>query len=497
MRLADRLLRQRFSGVRVRLAGDLLNDMSLPLLLLAVLVVSLGIVALLVISRNPGLRTIPVAERLVYLFFTVGLVYPVLRYELMSHYRLPSPVVGVWQDLAVLLILVVLLVGPRRPLPVSEKSVWGVSAILLCGVVSSWISPDWVLSLYGARLTYLPMTFFAIGLMLPASSGLVRRIAWYVANLAGLSALFGLTLTYGFPAYWLDVIAFSSQERGWGQDAFARAGGYRMTGTLIDPVSFGFLSALGVISYTCLSFRAKSWARWGAAAGAILSLATCGLSLTRGAWLMVAVGMTITALLAIRNWTHLAKAGMALILISTGLWFAAPEHMVSQAEERLGLTWERTITEGNSQREQMWNDAIDGFFRNPLGFGLGAVGHMAGRFPGRLRPETPLVTDGWYFKLAAEGGAPLVVSFVLFQGVLLLTLWGRLRRAVDSDQRSLVIIVGSVFAGASAMAIGCNLWDLYFASHLMWFLAGLGVRPDTLPVLRPYIRMRLRPYPAH
>jgi len=471
--------------------------MYLPLLLVVVLVVSVGALALLIAARNPRLRTIPLAERLVCLFFTVALIYPVLRYELMSRFHLPSPVLGAWQDLAALVLVAVLLAGRRQPLPMTEKSVWGAAAILVCGAVNALVAPDWILSLYGARLTYLPMAFFVVGLMLPPSPGSTRRISWHMANLAGLSALLGLTLSYAFPAYWLDVIAFSSQDRGWGQDVFARAGGYRMTGTLIDPVSFGFLSAAGVIIYVCLSFQARRSARWGAALGATLCLTACGLSLSRGAWAMAAAGLTITAPFVVRDWARLAKAAVALILLAAVLWFAAPDRTTRQAEDLVMLTWEKTLLEGNSQREQMWDEAVEGFVRKPFGFGLGAVGHTAGRFPERLRPDTPMVTDGWYFKLMAEGGAPLLVSFVVFQALFVFSLWRRLRLEADPDRRLLLIVTGGLFLGASAMAAGCNLWDLYFTSHLMWFLTGLSMQGEARPARKPRARMAmLRPRPA-
>jgi hypothetical protein len=40
------------------------------------------------------------------------------------------------------------------------------------------------------------------------------------------------------------------------------------------------------------------------------------------------------------------------------------------------------------------------------------------------------------------------------------------------------VSVLSIFLGASVQMIASNISDLFFVSHLLWFLIGLGTRND-------------------
>lgn len=423
-----------------------------------------------------------VVRFLVLTFVVIGSVYPVLRVELMARTGLSSSTLGSWQDILSLLLLGVLFlqlrpIQWRQTLPESAMA-----AILACGaasVVTSLYSGTGLTAVgYGIRLTYLPMIYYFAGRSFVVRAENVSAMHRALVLLFTLSALVGLLFSYVFREYWFRIV-IASDERGWGLYTISRMGGFRMTGAMLDPVTFGTICTWGVI----LSLNGLLSLRGTVNKSLLISgLTLCAvgavMSLTRGAWLSLALGLAISLAFSRRRIVTIIALGVAGC---TGIYGLGAIQGDNDAATLLRGTVQKTVNEGNQQRDNMWGKSIEAFVSKPLGYGLGAVGHIGERFREQVPPDAPVITDGWYHKLLAEGGILLLASFCLFQAATLVRLIVQARRRrASAEVRAFRIATLAIFSTAIVQAFASNLWDLFYLSQLLWFVTGLGSRTDIL-----------------
>jgi len=319
--------------------------------------------------------------------------------------------------------------------------------------------------------------------MMPLATRDVRQFHVVLLSVCTLTALSGFILSYGFPDLWTAAVIINSEGRGWGLAAIEREGGLRMTGTLLDPVTFGAISAFGAVFGINLVQGIRNWRKELIVIAMIfLCLSAAILSLSRGAWLQVVVGFLLTLSLSKDRWLFLRPVMVGIVLGGIVLVFTlvfSDKDLRDQMREGTVLisqTWEKTVREGNIQRETMWAETLDGFRRHPMGYGLGQVGHAGERFKEEISSNAPEITDGGYLKILAEGGILLLVSFIFFQAIAIKQLLGKIFRSHGDNLRPFRVSVLCIFLGASLQMIASNISDLFFVSHLLWFLIGLGTR---------------------
>jgi hypothetical protein len=416
-----------------------------------------------------------VAKWLVVSFIVWGIIYPVARIEIIERTGVPSPLLGSWYDVLTFAALVLTLLSNKVRLNADVVTIT-VLGILLLGLVSALNTlvsgGSLTLVLYGARMTYWPMVYYFVGRWLPLSSRDIRRFHWILVIILGASALVGFLLSYVFRDYWIEMVILNAEPRGWGLNAIGRAGGLRMTGTLMDPTLFGTLSAYGVVFSTSLmrTIRCKHQFLIVTVVAYLCLLGTL-LSLTRGAWGALLLSMiSVSALL--RNLKSWLKIFIPIIVIG-GIMIMIPNHL---DKELIIRTWQRTLEERSIQREDMWKDVINSVAKRPIGYGLGTVGHIGERFQYEIPYSAPLITDGWYLKVLAEGGFPLLMSFVFFQWLSLMRMFRLIKRTRD-ETLPFRVATFSIFLGACIQAVPTNIWDLFVVSHLLWLIVGLGTRP--------------------
>jgi len=432
------------------------------------------------VTRHTTLRGWSLIRLLVITFLFIGSVYPVLRIELMERTGLSSSLLGAWQDLIALLLLGMLLLQHRmiqlqRTLP--ELAMAG---ILICGAISGataiFSGIGFMTIAYGIRLTYVPMIYYFAGRSFRITVDDVAAMHRSLVGLLVFSAMTGLLFSYVIPAYWFRIV-IASDERGWGLFTISRVGSFRMTGAALDPVTFGTLCAWGVVlSLTGLRASRTPGNRF----LMILGIATCSIgaimSLTRGAWLALFLGVLVSLLLSAKRLKTIVSLGLAGAAAVVGLNFLPGENSASAI---LSQTLEKTVREGNDQRDEMWDQAGASLFDKPLGYGLGAVGHVGERFRDEVPSDAPIITDGWYHKLLAEGGVPLLVTFVLFLSTTLLRLFVLSRQRSPPTALTAFRIAGlAILATTVVQALVSNLWDLFYLSQLVWFITGLASRTD-------------------
>jgi O-antigen ligase len=290
-------------------------------------------------------------------------------------------------------------------------------------------------------------------------------------------------LSYVARDYWVNLVISNSAERGWGLSAIAREGGLRLTGTFLDPTAFGLYCSIGtILSVSGLLYLDSPWRR----RLMMLSAAICALgsllSLSRGAWVLMIVGFATLGILNRQLAKFLAIAAAIAVIgsVAIGGRFGLPEVDV------ILDTWTKTVSEGNVQRESSWQETVTAVRSQPLGFGLGTVGHVGERFREQSTLNPPEITDGWYLKMLAEGGVPLFFAFIVFQGVAIVSIALRLRAPESAASVPFLSGVVAVLVGTLVQAVASNTWDLFFVAQVLWLLVGAGqAERPSVPAAQP------------
>jgi hypothetical protein len=243
----------------------------------------------------------------------------------------------------------------------------------------------------------------------------------------------------------------------------------RMQSLIFDENIWGSLSTLVAL----VSLARIASGTGGRPAWLLFCLATACvlLSMSRGSMACWLVG--VVALLLLQGGGRQRArilwgcAGLAALL-AAGLW-------TLRADPRFGALLERaaSLTDTRSRvaydRVDMWKQAWDNFERWPSGTGIGTAGHASLYHGGG-----GIITDGQYFKVAAEQGVPGLVA-VAVGVVATLAVLARLKRGARGEERVFGLAAFAYLCGLCAQNVGSNAFDFFYTPHVFWTLAGLFV----------------------
>lgn len=420
------------------------------------------------------------------LFLIFGVFYPLLRVELIDRVGIPSEILGSWVDLVSLTLLIKIIIKKSAPLYQLTVS-YAVLLLLLAGFLSVKPSGNLLQTAYGIRQTYLPIVYFYIGLNFGSVWGDVLRLWRLLVNIFGASATAGLVLTYAVPEYWISLYTRdAANTRDWGLNAIAREGGLRMTGAILDPVVFGTLCAFGSILSLSAFMVARDRKR------IIVNFVTFAVSITgvifslsRGAWLDAALGLGICLCFNIKliRTPRVTAILFFVLALAAGIFINESKNGVNELIRR---TTEKTVNEGNLQREGQIDNVLQKLKVYPMGMGLGNVGHIGERFSinGLTGDGYDHITDCWYLKLLAEGGLPLFLTFSLYLIISFSVLLLKIVKCQQPQQRAFLSALVSIQAVSIVQATVSNIWDLFYLSQLLWLFGGLAVALNPKPIGR-------------
>lgn len=408
------------------------------------------------------------------IFVIFGPFYPVLRVELINYFGLPSSVLGAWVDLISIALgfLIISHLRSRETRPIVEYAVW---AVVVAGGFSIFFGSDLLQIGYGLRQTYLPIVFFFVGLRFGLVWIHTERLWKMLVTVLALSALSGIVLTLLIPEYWVSLyLSEAGDSRDWGLGAISREGGLRMTGAIMDPVVFGTLCAWGsILSFSAYLVARKRKNLLGLAF--VVCLLGVIMSLSRGAWFGTVMGLLI---LLVFNLNWITSQRFIFFVVSFAM-IAAMATNVENTEiifDVVSRTVDKTISEGNAQREDQFSGVINNLPSRLLGNGLGNVGHVGERFSsdGKSSDGYAHITDSWYLKLVAEGGIPLFLAFLTYLFASFFTLARALIGCREPQRRALLSALLGIQLMSVVQATVSNIWDLYYLSQLLWLLGGLA-----------------------
>jgi len=454
------------------------SEIHLNPIILAAILISLAIaigIASSIIGGHPEMALIVCGALVVavvlyhppaalYIFLLAWPVYPIVN-SLVFH-QTGNLAVRLWQEILILIAAFGIILKFFLAKSVKfrfQRLDWIVLALFLLCVYGSILVRDGELILYGFHLTYTPMLMYFLVRMMSLTLKQIQRWVALLLAVCMVIALVGLVLHYTDPSFFYRRVVAPEEL-----SAFHRQGSWRMGSVLANPLYFGILMALAAVLSLALSEKHRVYymSTFG------IFVACTVLSITRGAWFMLACGMLIIW------WSERQRKRKGLFwaltaLMSIALVAAAsmPEKIKFYLSDSVGFLLEA--------RMEMWDQTWHAIAQRPWGYGLG-VGHAALRTEGKT---SVAIMDGWYLKVMAESGLLGLLIFGLFLVIAITYLVRRMKQAKVDESFRLYRGVLAALAGLSLAAIASNVWDYYMIPSVMWILLGLAVNEHASIVL--------------
>lgn len=325
------------------------------------------------------------------------------------------------------------------------------------------LSQDLKASLYGFRLTYLPMLAYFVGSYYWNKKVDIDRLFHGFFKLLVLVAIIGFIIYFFFPEIHVYFHKIMTDK----PIVMAFKGFVRMTSIFWTPVVFAMI----MLSAFC--YWTYHYLKTGSLFTLLFSLITIN-----AVFFSVSRGPMIASFFALVILLFLGKnRKFKLILVSFVLfelvvfYFFVPQF--PQLMEWVLVSSRQTVgLESNNTRVGLWAEVIHSIEHNPMGLGLGKAGHTAVQlFP----PNTPGVsfssTDGWYFKLMIETGIPALIMYLVMAWMFFINMI----RYIKKQGFDFVSVIFSILIVTGLVNVVSNALDFYLFSYLYWFLLGLFV----------------------
>lgn len=121
------------------------------------------------------------------------------------------------------------------------------------------------------------------------------------------------------------------------------------------------------------------------------------------------------------------------------------------------------LSEAGNERTGQWLDGIRNFIDNPIGTGVGQVGHVAARYTKDATYRW--VADGDYFRIISEYGIGGLFFYLPFFFFFLCLFFSKLK---TKEEYTIVSLIGASFI----QMIGSNIHEFYFNNFILWMIVG-------------------------
>jgi len=415
-----------------------------------------GLIALLGIALYFSLK--PKNGVILYLL-VIAPIYPTLRNIILKVSDIPGPVLSIWQDMGIyLLIIASLLRGAKNDIDIKfQKLDIIVLSIFLLSVYGAVVSQDIFLSIYGFRLTYLPICFYFIVRLLHYNYIDVQKFTTFLINTSFLIAIIGMVLYFIFPN-----IYFIMTEETIAPEYYSIK---RMYSIFWSPVVFGSLMALNtVMTFTLINSENKTTSlRKTMLRLQFFIFCFClALSMSRGSWLFAVTGIFTCTILKKSSVKFLFTVILILLVMFCFFSFRPFYGALKSAISTKGA------------RYQWAFETIENIKRAPFGVGLGKAGHVAARFAKTEKHENIKTssTDSWYLKIALETGIWSLGLFLMFMLAAFFFSYKAYLYTKIPKLKAIYLGIMGAFIGFSAQGIGSNVWDFYMVAPIFWVLLG-------------------------
>jgi hypothetical protein len=400
----------------------------------------------------------------IFLFFTILIFFPTIRLLVLgsSHASGIGMAFSVLPELLFGLILLFALTQfwktKNRTITLLDKLVLGY--FLFNVIIGVYLSHDLKASVYGFRLSYLPMLAYFVGSFYWDRLVDIEKLFRGFFKILVLVAVIGFLLYFVFPDLHLYFHKMTTDK------PIAKAFGLiiRMTSILWTPVVFGVLMMTAFLYWIYNYFKTGN--KWDLLYAFIVTMAML-LSISRGPIIASVIGFIVLAILS-RNMKRILIV-LGLVVLSVSMTFLVLMNKTSMLGWIVESSKETISLEKGNTRVDLWYEVASTLKHNPMGLGLGKAGHAAVQnFP----PGTPDVsfasTDGWYFKLMIETG---VIALILYL-IMALFFFVAMMRYVRRNSFDFVSFILTLFITIGFVNIVSNVLDFYLFSYLYWLILG-------------------------
>jgi O-antigen ligase len=326
---------------------------------------------------------------------------------------------------------------------------------------------------YVTVLVNMPLAY-TLGVQIGRSTQRLRRLLVALGVLASLIALHGIiqarTGTFLFLVpQWISALASKGNFTLSGTDKI-RAGSF-----LINPDSLG--AYLGVMLPVLLGLGVSlkaSWTRIAAFIGAALVAVALLFTYSTTAWLATAVGLFATFLFVARGWARLYLPAICFMLAAVlGILFpTSVQVLLAHATDPGEL----------SLRVGAWQTGLNVIAHNPLtGIGLGYTNYQDRSSLYRSGLQTIVLNHphNSYLELAAMGGVPVAVFYLLVLGLCATAASKNYLRARGNDR----VLIGAVLVSLIVLTVSSLAtpgWTDPIIGWLGWLMVGAASSPALL-----------------
>jgi len=332
--------------------------------------------------------------------------------------------------------------------------------ILTNVVYGTILAHDLKLSIYGFRLTYLPMVFYFIVRMWHPSEmekyeKLIRKISMWSLTLA----IAGLLIYFIFTDFYDYMMAKGNFVE---MEYFVR----RMGSLFWTPVMFASLMTICGLYFYYKALQKGKWIHY-LFFGIIWSCLF--LTISRGAIISFFFGLVLLAIL-MKNWRDFVKSILVMAFVIFCFWML--DKVVTNILAFIfDSAWDTLSMKRGMTRVELWIHAWNDFLNRPMGYGLGMAGHVAARFFGRYSTKAATFsTDGYYLKMLNETGVWGLFSYLILMGTYVVQSVKYLRKHQTDFYLFLFVIILVV----AVQNIVSNVNDFYLISSLIWIVIGIS-----------------------
>lgn len=305
-----------------------------------------------------------------------------------------------------------------------------------------YIENDFINFIQGVSYNLIPMYVFYLGIKYKEDIKIILK-PLLISNLVLVSI--GLYFYYIKPGIYVNYLIKSITN-------YQNLGGagYRLM-SYIGSMEMGTIC---VISFFLVLFLKDEYAKYMQLFMLLVFTFALALTMQRSAWVafIIAILIDIVYILVIKK-NILALLGVAFSVPASTL---LANFIVSKVTPNSQLYWIifriQMLDSAVSERTNQWDSSLQIFKDNFFGIGLGNLGHKS--------TSLIKVTDGNYLRILGELGFFGMLNFIL------LLLFSLVRSLKINIYLFIIILVYII------QAIGTNVFDLYYVSHIYWVITG-------------------------
>ncbi len=366
----------------------------------------------------------------------------------------PAPgVVNGWKEGLVLITLVASLLSPKAvPIRSIRLPAWGVIAGLLLAyaVVQATLVPI----LQGAQALKIGYFYLLIPLILLRNplDGKQRDLLVTILMVNGvITALYGLAQQIIGPTG-LAALGYEYNE------TIRTAGGFlRSFSTFNQPFAFGlFIMMVLLVGGAVALSDPRRWRNLVFLLTTPILVGAMSVSIVRGAYLGLAVGVLLLGVFRYRGLFLLLPAGVAVLLNLPASVLAAVFSSSSLNDRSTG-----------------WGNIFEDVLHHPFGIGIGTTGSVAEKVALVTKSREPFYQpDSHYVKMLLELGVIGAWLLIMLLATALVFALTQARRNPDPDGALALGIAASVAAAVAASAVS-TYFEIFPMDVFFWLLLGV------------------------